>query len=140
VGEVQVETGHAWVHGGARLIAMGGGEHGARGWLVRTLQGARQCVQGDRERGVPSSWRPCTCPTWPRRGHGGATVLGTAASDGVGTKMGQGPGLAFRVTVHACWGAHLRESVAARTDAHATRAHRHGAAATKQGGVLRLEG
>jgi hypothetical protein len=36
VGEVQAETGHAQVHGGARLIAMGGGVHGACGWVART--------------------------------------------------------------------------------------------------------
>jgi hypothetical protein len=32
--KVQVETGHARVHGGARLVAMCGGEHGARGRLA----------------------------------------------------------------------------------------------------------
>jgi hypothetical protein len=42
--KVQVETGHARVHGGARLVAMGGGEHGARGWLARTQRGAQRCV------------------------------------------------------------------------------------------------
>jgi hypothetical protein len=88
------------------------------GWRERD-GGARRCVQGDRERGVPSSWRPCARPTWPRRGHGGTAVLGTAASDGVGTKMGQRPVLASRVEAHACWGARLGEGVAARTDARA---------------------
>jgi hypothetical protein len=101
---VGVATGcRGGVHVGARLNAMGDGERGARGWLARTRRGAWRCVQGDRERGVPSSWRLCARPTWPWRGHGGAAVLGTAASDGVGTKMGQRPGLASRVAAHACW-------------------------------------
>jgi hypothetical protein len=97
----------------------------------------QRCARGDRGRGVSSPLRPCARPTWSRRGHGGAAFLGTAARDGAGTKMDQRPGLASRVMAHACWGARLREGVAARTDAranaHATRTRRHGAAATKTG-------
>jgi hypothetical protein len=72
-------------------------------------------------------------------GHGGAAVLGMAASGGVGSKKGQRPGLSFKATAHACWGAHLRVPRPARVrtrgharDADTTRAHRHGAAATKR--------
>jgi hypothetical protein len=137
VGEMQAGTGHAWVHGGARLVAMGGGEHGARGWLPRTRRDIRRGVQGDREHGVPLSWRLCARPTRPRRGHGGAAILGTAASGGVGTKRGQRPGIAFKATAHACWGARLRVPRPARArarghacDADATWAHRHGATAS----------
>jgi hypothetical protein len=88
-------------------------------------------------RGVPSPWRPCARPTWSRRGHCGAALLGTATRGGAGAKTDQRPGLASRVTAHACWGARLCEGVAARMDAranvHATRTRRHGAAATKTG-------
>jgi hypothetical protein len=104
-----------------------------------TRTGFQWCAPVDRGRGVPSPWRPCARPTWSRRGHGSAAFLGTAASDGTGTKMDQRPGLASRVTAYACWGARLREGVAARTDtrananANATRTRRHGAAATKTG-------
>jgi hypothetical protein len=84
-----------------------------------TATGFQRRAQVDLGRGVPSPWRPCARPTWSRRGHGGAAFLGTAASDSAGMKMDQRPGLASRVTTHACWGARLREGVAARTDARA---------------------
>jgi hypothetical protein len=107
----------------------------AVGWRKR--DGVSAACSGDRGRGVPSPWRPCARPTWSRRGHGGAALLGTATRGGAGAKMDQRPGLASRVTARACWGTRLREGVAARTDAranaHATRTRRHGAAATKTG-------
>jgi hypothetical protein len=34
---------HSGVHGGARLVAMGGGEHGSRGWFVQGREGSRRC-------------------------------------------------------------------------------------------------
>jgi hypothetical protein len=62
--------------------------------------------------------------------------------------MDQRPSLVSRVTVHACWGARLREGVAARTaacaNAHATRTRRERAGMArrrpKRGGFLLLEG
>jgi hypothetical protein len=142
--KVRVETGHA--RGARRSPAR---RHGR--WRARrpravgaTATGFQRRAQVDRGRGVPSPWQPCARPTWSRRGHGGAAFLGTAASDGVGTKMDQRPGLASRVTAHACWGARLREGVMARMDAHTTRTRRERADTArrrpKQGGVLRLDG
>jgi hypothetical protein len=34
------------VHGGARLDAMGGGEHNSRGRFVQGGEGSRRCAQG----------------------------------------------------------------------------------------------
>jgi hypothetical protein len=146
--KAQVKTGHT--RGTRRSPARRHGRRRARRprSVGANATGSRRCVQGDRGRGVPSPWRPCARPTWPRRGHGGTAFLGMAARDGVGTKMDHRPGLAFRVTALACWGARLRESVVARTDArtnaHATRTRRERADTArrrpKQGGVLRLEG
>jgi hypothetical protein len=65
VGEVQAETGHARVHGGARLVAMGGGKHGARDWVARTRRGARWCLGRLRTRRA-FLWRPCARFPWPR--------------------------------------------------------------------------
>jgi hypothetical protein len=71
--------------------------------------------------------------------HGGAAVLGMAASGGVGSKNGQRAGLAFKATAHACWGARLRAPRPARVcargharNADAMRVHRHSAAVTKR--------
>jgi hypothetical protein len=70
-----------------------------------------------------------------RRGHGGAAVLGTAASGGVGTKRGQRPGLAFKARAHTCWGAHLRAPRPARARARTrTRHGRDAGAPARHGG------
>jgi hypothetical protein len=105
--KLQVETEHA--RGARRSPARRHGRRRARRprSVGANATGSRRCVQGDRGRGVPSPWRPCARPTWPRRGHGGAAFLGTTASDGVGLKLDQRPasppGLRrMRAGVHAC--------------------------------------
>jgi hypothetical protein len=98
---------------------------GMHGGVVRATENAAFLPPSDRAR-IPQD-------------HGGAAVLGMAASGGVGSKKGQRPGLAFKATAHACWGARLRAPRPTRVracgharDTDATRAHRHGAAATKR--------
>jgi hypothetical protein len=113
---------------------MGGGEHGARGRLAQTRRGFCGVFGATEDVAYPPLGDRARDP------YGGAAFLGTAASDGVGTKMDQRPGLASRVAPHACCGARLCEGVAARTDArerardvNATRTRQHGTAATKTG-------
>jgi hypothetical protein len=98
-------------------------------WLV-----AKRALAGQ-EGSAPSSAsacarQPATARPWRRRRRGGRAA-------GPAQEKGQRPSLASRVTVRECWGARLREGVAARTDAlantNATRTRRHGAAATKTG-------
>jgi hypothetical protein len=82
-------------------------------------------------------WRPCTRLTRPRRGHGGAAVLCTAASTAStaeARKRDQRPGLAFKATAHACWGARLRAPWPARERSRTrTRRGRDAGAPTRRG-------
>jgi hypothetical protein len=80
-------------------------------WMV-----VKRALAGQ-EGGAPSSasacaWQPATARPWRRRRRGGR-------AGGPAQENGQRPGLASRVTVRACWGARLREGVAARTNARA---------------------
>jgi hypothetical protein len=83
-------------------------------------------------------WRPCARLTRPQRGHSGAAVLCTAASSAStaeAQKRGQRPGLAFKATAHACWGARLRVPWPARARARTrTRRGRDAGAPTRRGG------
>jgi hypothetical protein len=55
--------------------------------------GVTAVCSGDQGRGVPFSWRPRACPTWPRRGHGGAAILDAAVWNSAGAKRTKGPTL-----------------------------------------------
>jgi hypothetical protein len=114
-------------------------------WLVGANEtGCTAVCAGDREHGVPFSWRPCTRPTRPRRRgrprHGGERwrrhekgPMARPCLQGYGTRV-LGCTLARERR-----GPHGRACGHAR-DADATWARRHGAAATKRGGILWLEG
>jgi hypothetical protein len=113
---------------------MGGGEHGARGWLARTRRDARRGVQGGRDHDVPSFGdraRVSHC-------HGEVTAARPSGARRRARrrheKGAKGPALPSRLRrtragVHACEcrGQHRRAR-----DADATRAHRHDAAATER--------
>jgi hypothetical protein len=114
-----------------------------RAWERRMV--VKRALAGQ-EGGAPSSAsacarQPATARPWRRRQRGGR-------AGGPAQEKGQRPGLASMVTVRACWGARLREGVAARTDARAnanvtrTRRERVGTARRRprRGGFLRLEG
>jgi hypothetical protein len=85
-----------------------------REWERRLV--AKRALAG-LEGGAPSSASACArqpakARPW-RRGRRGVRAGGPAQ------EKGQRPSLTSRVTVHACWGARLREGVAARTDTRA---------------------
>jgi hypothetical protein len=85
-----------------------------RAWERRLV--AKRALAGQKG-GTPSSAsacarQPATARPWRRRRRGGR-------AGGPAQEKGQRPGLAFRVTVRACWGARLCEGVASRTGAHA---------------------
>jgi hypothetical protein len=62
--------GVAVVHGGARLGAMGGGEHGARGWLARTRRGLGGVFRATEDVASPPLGDRARDP----HGHGGVTA------------------------------------------------------------------
>jgi hypothetical protein len=127
---------------------MGGGRHGGRSWAqtsVETAVGDVTCSRRSRGRRLLLCVRVREATR-----HGGAGD-GECELEVRRKGRGQRPGLASRVTVRACWGARLREGVAARTsarererecDANATRRERAGTARQRprRGGFLRLEG
>jgi hypothetical protein len=120
---------------------MGGGGHGGRSWAQTRVETA----VGDETRTRRSRGRRLLLCVRVREAtrHGeamAARARGSANWRFGAREGGQRPGLASRVTGRACWGARLREGVAARTGARerecerdATRTHRHGATATKTG-------
>jgi hypothetical protein len=105
--------GVAVVHGGARLGAMGGGEHGVRGRLTSV----RACVVWS-GKGRPwrprnrcaSPWRPRARLARPRQGRGDAGTLedgGEERRKRTGSKARPCPQMGMRV----CWGAPGRKGV-----------------------------
>jgi hypothetical protein len=104
------------VHGGARLGAMGGGEHGVRGLLTSVRAGvvrSHKGVRGGRVGGPPLGDRVRGLP-----GHGkaGATrAPWKAASRADINERGSKARFCARLGVRGCWGAPGRKGVAART-------------------------
>jgi hypothetical protein len=69
------------VHGGARLDAMGGGEHDARGRFAQAREGSRRvagCVQGDQGHGVFFPPLPATVHEVLGHGEAAAARFGKA--------------------------------------------------------------
>jgi hypothetical protein len=96
-------------HGGARLDAMGGGEHGTRGRFAQARGGSRRVagrVRGDQGRGVLLPPLPAMVHKVP--GHGeAATARFAQARRRHRTRGGRAkaqPGLP-RIDTRACWGA-----------------------------------
>jgi hypothetical protein len=125
--------GVAVVHGGARLGAMGGGEHGARGRLTSV----RACVVRS---GKGRSWRPRNrCPSsWrlrarlarPRQGRGDVGTL-EGGSEGRRKRRGSKARPCPQMGVRVCWGAPRRKGVGpARSRARARTWPRRGVAVT----------
>jgi hypothetical protein len=131
------------VHGGARLVAMGGGEHGIRGRFTHTREGLRRVaghVRGNQGRGV--LLHPQLAMRLKVPGHGEATAAWFGQSRRRRPTRGEGlrldladPGL-----IRARWGARQcgRWIGGVRAQARTrTRPARRGAAGSTTGNVRR---